>query len=168
MNLIKNLIKVIVSSFIIYNFRLYSILKGAYFYRKLFKIHIVKNNIESNIQLRVIFEGLLYLFGIMTFFLLFKFISKYVKLDKFYLLIVVICPILFDISEVFYDKTCYKPWYDFDKFIWYFPIRLALWIFLFFYFKDLMVMLKSKKNLILIGCVFLIFHVFKIYSRYNF
>lgn len=168
MNLIKNLITLIISSFIIYNFKLYSVLKGGYLFNNLFRISIIKNNIERGVYSRIIFEGILYLIGIMLFYLVFKFISRYIKLDKLYLLIVVISPVLFDISSILYDKSCFKPWYDFDKFIWYFPVRLSLWIFLFFYFKDLMVMLKSRKNLILIGCVFLIFHVFKIYSKYNF
>lgn len=168
MSLIKNIFIVAVSSIIVYYFKLMSVLKGGYLYKQLFKITLLKNNIDSNVQIRIVFEGLLYLIGIMGFYLLFKVASKYIKLDKIYLLIVVMSPLLFDISTILYDKSCYQPWYHFEKFIWYFPIRLVLCIFLYWYFKDLMQMLKSKRNLILIGCVFLIFHVLKIYSQHNF
>lgn len=168
MNILRKTFIIIVSSLIVYFFKYYSVRSGAFLFMKLFEIPIINKNFNQDVYTIVVFEVFLYLIAILLFFLVFKFISNYIKLDKFYLLIVVISPLLFDLSSILYDKSCLKPWYSFEKFIWYFPIHLALWIFLYWFFNDLMVMLKFRKNLILIGLVFLIFHFFKIISRYNF
>jgi hypothetical protein len=168
MNFIKNTLIIIISSLIVYYFKLYSVLKGGCLFRKLFEIPVIKNNIVSNNKTGVFYEGILYIIVILSFYLFFKIFSKYFKIDKIFLLIVVISPILFELSAILYDKSCDKPWYHFNKLLWYLPMRLVLWIFLYWFFKDLMPMLKSKRNLVIIGFVFLIFHVFKIYSKYNF
>lgn len=168
MNFIKNISIILISAFIIYYFKLYSVLKGGYLYRKLYGIHFVNDHFVSNTKTRVFFETPLYLVAILVFAVIFKWISNYYKTDKIILLTVVVSPVLFEISGILYDKSCLKPWYDFDTFLWYFPMRLILWVFLYWYFRDLMPLLKSKRNLIIIGCVFLIFHFFKIHSKYNF
>lgn len=168
MNLIKNIFVIVISSLMIYYFRLYTVLGGGYFFRELFKIPIIKNNIIQNVQTRVLFEFLIYLVVIMGFYFVFKIVSKYFKTDKIYLLLMVISTVLFEVSSVIYGQSCLKPWYSLSKFVWYFPICLSLWIFLFWYFKDLMPMLKVKKNLIIIGCVFLTFNCLRIFGKYNF
>ena len=160
MSFIKNISIVAFTSFFIYYFKLYSVIKVGYLYRKFYKIPFVKDNFISNMQTRNLFEVLFFLGIILIFFLLFKLISKYLKLDKLMLLIIVVSPIIFEISTILYDKSCFKPWYNIKVFIWYFPIRLALWVFLYWFFKDLMPMLKLKRNLIMISCVFVIFHFF--------
>ena len=168
MHLIRNIFVIVISSLMIYYFRLYSILGGGYFFRTIFKISLIKNNIIRNVQTRVLFEFLIYLVVIMTFYFLFKIVSIYFKIDKIYLLLIVISPFLFEISSILYDQSCFKPWYSLNKFVWYFPICLSLWLFLYWYFKDLIPMLKLKRNLIIVGCVFLIFNCFRIFGKDNF
>lgn len=167
MNLIKNISIISISSLIIYYFKLYSVLKGGNLYR-LLSLPTQEGDVAFNMKSTILFETVLYLVVILVFFLFFKLVSKYIELDKLILLTVVISPILFEISTILYDKSCFKPWYNFDVFLWYFPMRLVLWVILYWCFNDLMPMLKLRRNLIIIGCVFLIFHVFKIYSSYNF
>lgn len=166
MTLIKNSILVLISTIIISYFRWISVFMAGRLFRKLFSIPIIKNNIQQSVQLRVAFEVIFYLVSIFIFYFLFKLVSKQIKLNKFYLLIVVISPILFDISSIIYDKSCLKPWFNFEKFIWYFPMRLVLWLFLLWFFKDLILSLKSKKNLLLILIIFLIFHTLKNINKY--
>ena len=168
MNYIKNISIVAFTSFFIYYFKLFSVIKLGYIYRKFYDISLIKNNFIQTIQFRNLFEVLFFLGIILFYFLLFKLISKSIKLDKLILLIIVVSPIIFEISTILHDKSCFKPWYHINTFLWYFPMRLALWVFLYWFFKDLMPMLKSKRNLIIIGCVFVIFHFFKIKSIYNF
>ena len=166
MTLINNLIKIIISTIIIYYFRWLSIYGGTFIFNQLYKIPLVKNNVIRDVHTRVIFEVIIYFVFIMLFYFAFKLISKYIKIDKFYLLIVVISPLLFDITSILYDKSCLKPWYTFDKFIWYFPLRLALWIFLFFYFKDTLALLKSKKTILLITITLVLFHIIRCFHNY--
>lgn len=166
MNLIKNTIKVLISILLVYYFRWFSIYGGTYFFRKLYKIPFIKNNIIRDVHVRVIFEVIVYFGFIMSFYFAFKFMSKHFKLDKFYLLLVVICPLLFDITSIVHDKSCLKPWYTIEKFVWYFPLRLSLWIFLFYFFKETLTLLKSKKNLILILIVLTCFHIIRYYKNY--
>ena len=164
MSYIKNIAIIVVSSVLLYYFKLYSVRKGLYLFHEI----LVKNNIVSDVKKAYYFEALFYLIGIFFFYLLFKVISKYYEIDKVILLIFVISPLLFELSSIIYDKSCDKPWCHIDKLLWYLPSRLLLWVVLYLCFKDLLPMLKIRRNLIIIGCVFLIFHVFKIYSRYNF
>ena len=167
MNLIKNISVIVISSLIVYYFKLCSVLKAGYLYR-LLNLPCRKEDTIFNMQSRILFETVLYLVVIIVFFLLFKLVSKYIELDKIILLTLVTSPILFEISTILYDKSCFKPWYHFDILLWYLPMRFVLWIILYFCFKDLIPLLKVRRNLIILGCVFLIFHVLKIYSRYNF
>lgn len=167
LNFIKNLLIIVFLSWFVYYFKLYSVIKSRFLYNGL-HLPTRENNISFNLLTRVLFETVLYFVIILVFYLFFRLISKYFELDKIILLTVVVSPLLFEISTIFYDKSCFKPWYNFDTFLWYFPMRLVLWAILYFCFKDLMPMLKSRRNVIIIGCVFLIFHVFKIYSRHNF
>jgi hypothetical protein len=166
-NIIKNLLIIVFLSWFVYYFKLYSVIKSRFLYNGL-HLPTRENDISFNLLSRVLFETVLYFVIVLAFSLFFRLLSKYFELDKIIILTVVVSPLLFEISTIFYDKSCFKPWYNFDTFLWYFPMRLVLWTILYFCFKDLMPMLKSRRNLIIIGCVFLIFHVFKIYSRHNF
>jgi len=168
MSFIKNILIITFSSFFLFYFKLFSVVKVGFIYRKFYRISFIKDNFLSNMQTRNLFEILFFLGIILIFFLIFKLLSNYLKLDKSILLIIVVSPIIFETSTILYDKSCFKPWENIDVFIWYFPMRLALWIFLYLFFKDLMPMLKVKKNLLIIICVFLVFHFLKINSTYNF
>ena len=165
MNFIKNVSIVIFSSIFLYYFKWYSIIKGGYLYRYL-KLPIPKDNVLLNMQARSLFEVILFLIVILSFYSLFKFANKFFNFDKLILLIIVISPIIFELSIILYDRSCFKPWKNLNIFLWYFPMRLALWIFLYWFFRDLMPMLRIKRNLIIIGCVFIIFHSFKFFNKY--
>jgi len=168
MNLIKNISIIGISSFILYHFKLLSVRKGLRIYDSFVNTTLLKNNSVSDVKTAVIFESVFFLLVIFCLFFIFKLISKYFEVDKLFLLILVVSPIIFEVSGALYDKSCLKPWHDLNKILWYLPIRLALWIILYFCFKNLMPMLKVRRNLIIIGCVFIIFHTFKILSKYNF
>jgi hypothetical protein len=167
MNLIKNILTVTALSIFIYLFKLYSVTKAGIIYHFL-ELPIRKNDVIFNMQCRILFESILYLFVIVSVFFILKYISNYIKIDKIFLLVVVVSPFIFELSTILYDKSCFKSWYNLDILIWYFPIRLILWLVIFFCFKDLFLMLKIKRNLIIISLVFFIFHFSKIYSNYNF
>lgn len=167
MNFIKNISAIAFSALFVFYFKLYSVIKFGYLDR-LLRLPKRKDDVSFNMQIGILFETFLYLVVILVFYFLFKLVSKYIELDKAILLAVVVSPIMFEISTMLYDKSCFKPWYHLNIFLWYFPMRLVLWVILCWCFKDLLPMLKSRRNLIIIGCVFLIFHVCKIYSRYNF
>jgi hypothetical protein len=165
MNEIRNSVVIIISTILIIYFRWLSVFEAGILYRKLLAIPFVKDNFENNIVFRIIFEESFYLLFILIFYFLFKRISMQFELNKMYLLIVVISPFLFDVSSILYDKSCLKPWYTFETFIWYFPIRLSLWIFLFLFFNDLIKMLKSSYKLLMVLIVFILFHSLKLLNK---
>ena len=163
--LISNLIVIIVSTFLIISLRWLSIFKAGILYRELFVFEIIENNFKKNIASRIIFEELFYIILIFLFYFIFKQISKQIELNKMYLLIIVISPFLFDLSSIIYDKSCLKPWYSLEKIIWYFPIRLVLWTFLFWYFKSTFELLKSREKITQIAIIFIFFNLIKILNK---
>ena len=168
MNFIKNLAIIIFTAGFLYYFKFNSVVQGGMIYRRLYKIQYLNDHLVNNVKTRVFFETPLYFVVIIGFALLFKWISKFYELDKVIMLTIVVSPLVFEISGLLYDKSCLKPWYHFNVFLWYFPMRLVLWAILYWVFKDLFPLLKQKRNIVIIGCVFLLFHFAKIYSRYNF
>ena len=64
--------------------------------------------------------------------------------------IFILFPLLTDISDIFYDKTCWKPWINFYSFIWYFPLRLVIWIIVILLLKsEIKNLFSLKKSLFL-------------------
>ena len=110
--------------------------------------------------------GLIILTLIELLFLLFLyfFIIKKIRNDiGFYVLfIITVSPLLFDVSNIFYDKTCYKAWRHFDELIWFFPIRLPLWAFIGYFIKTYYEKLKKSDYYIIAICLIL-FNLIKPY-----
>jgi hypothetical protein len=88
MNFIKNVSIVIFSSIFLYYFKWYSIIKGGYLYRCL-KLPIPKDNVLLNMQSRLLFEVILFLIVILSFYFLFKFVNEFFNFDKLILLKIV-------------------------------------------------------------------------------
>ena len=83
-------------------------------------------------------------------FLIFLIFRSYNKLKK-YITVFILFPLLTDVSDILYDKTCWKPWINFYSFIWYLPLRLVIWIIIILILRyEIKNLLSFKKILFLL------------------
>jgi len=165
MNLTKKILSILFSVYLLYKLKL-DVINFFYKFRKRFisEEFINSFNCIDTAFFVVIYYSLCILFCVYIFYL----ISKVFTIDKFILLSVCISPILYDLSDIIYDKSCLKPWQRWDEFVWYFPIRVIIWSLVFLLFRKMIPMLKEKINLIMLSCVLALYVLVKMYSRYNF
>ena len=164
MNLIKKILSILFCVYLLYKVKLDCIRFFSFVYRRYIREDLIEITGLNKTLLIDIYYSLCILMCVIFFYTL----SKIYSIDKFILLCVVISPILYDVSDIIYDKSCLKPWRRWDVFLWYFPIRLVIWSLLYLMFRKMFSLLKEKVNLIMISCVLVLYVVVKIYSKYNF
>lgn len=72
------------------------------------------------------------------------------RINSFLKKALLVIPFLTDLSDIIHDKTCWKPWLHFNDIIWYFPLRLVLWSFIFYLIKYKSDKLSKTDYLILV------------------
>lgn len=53
-------------------------------------------------------------------------VSRYWRLPGLFLLTVLLCPLVYEVGNLFSDKSCLKPYLEWHKAIWYVPMRLSV------------------------------------------
>jgi len=88
--------------------------------------------------------------------------SRATHSQKFFCFVVMVSPLAFALSDIFDDKSCFKPWLNPDKLWWHALINLPLWL--------LIIGLTRKKyrafdvfEQVLIVLIFVAYHFIKKY-----
>lgn len=64
-----------------------------------------------------------------------------------FLIVLQLLPFLTDVSDIIFDKTCWKPWYNFSQIVWYLPLRVTLWCVIYLFFKEKLINYNYLKYL---------------------
>lgn len=133
---------------IYYLYRRLSFEFGRVTFNLLYDEFINNLNLGKVQRIRLAYQFFIDLIYVLLINLILKKIAFLKKMEKDYLTFFFLVPIIMDLSDIIYDKTCLKPWINYNNLLWYLPMRLILWsIIIFFSYHYLK---KIKFNHILI------------------
>lgn len=52
--------------------------------------------------------------------------SRYLRIPAVFLLATLLCPAIYEIGNLFVDKSCLKPYLEWHKALWYVPMRFSM------------------------------------------
>jgi hypothetical protein len=135
---------------------------NLYFFRRIsFEIgRIIFNNSNFGIleilekgQKRILLQFIIDIVYVIIIYTIVQILNKEIVFKDYFKLLLII-PFLTDLSDILYDKSCWKPWYKLNEIIWYFPLRLILWILIYYLFrKNLKKISKFEIIIIIIGLI---------------
>ncbi|MDI1256620.1 MAG: hypothetical protein PSV16_11015 [Flavobacterium sp.] len=159
-------LKVLLCGVLLYVFRWLSVQFCLTFFKPL--IHLPENasiNIKQqwSVLLEVAIEVALTCYAVMVF----QIAQRFIKIDNVFLLAILVSPLLFEVSNVFRDRSCMDPWLHWHKLVWYLAIK-SLWVFVCLW---LLIKLKMRcngqKDYVVIACGFLVYHILKTGLAWN-
>ncbi len=120
---------------------LYFYRKFSYFFGRntfsLFKIEINNFNLVNVRKIRIFYQFFIdFCFVLFVIFLIKINQNKLSSVNYQYVIILISLPLLTDFSDLILDKSCWKPWISYNEFIWYFPLRLVIWLLTYFFIKN--------------------------------
>lgn len=122
MEYIKKIGKILCCIALIYCFRFFSVQIGFAISKRLFNFP-EGTSIETLQQYRILLEIVLHIVFLLLAVIAYKIVSRFTTIAAVFLLMVLLSPILFEISGLINDKTCLKPWQSLHKAMWYFPMQ---------------------------------------------
>ena len=81
--------------------------------------------------------------------------NRYAIFRQHYFKFFSLAPFFTDLSDMVFDKTCWKPWYHLPELIWYLPLRLALWFLMFCLFGNFLKRLQQKEVILIAASLIL-------------
>lgn len=112
--------------FFLYFYRVfsYSFGRNTFF---LLKIEKYNYDLITIRNIRIIYQ---YLLDVLFILVVFKFKNQSTNSGHLNELLLFL-PILTDLSDIIFDKSCWKPWININEFMWYFPLRFTIWLLVF-------------------------------------
>lgn len=131
---------------------------SLYFFRRVsFETgRIIFNNSNLDIieilekrQKRILLQFIIDIVYVIFIFTITQILNKKTVVKDFLKLLLII-PFLNDLSDILFDKSCWKPWYKLNEIIWYFPLRLILWILIYYLFRKIFKKISKFEIIIII------------------
>ncbi|WP_299764696.1 hypothetical protein [uncultured Dokdonia sp.] len=111
------------------------------------------------VKFRVLTEVLVQLTFVILGILIYK---KWNKTLVFFIAILILYPIFFDLSNMISDSSCIKAWKNPEKLIWYLPIRIIVLLISFYFFAKI----KDKITTLHLILLFIILILYQIIRPY--
>ena len=111
---------------LLYGFRFFTVELEAHLFRIVFDLPTT-TTLESLQQHGIFLEVILQIALTFLVVLVFKIGNHFQKTYAIFLKIILISPIVFEISSILKDRSCLKPWIDFQVLGWYLLLK-SFWL----------------------------------------
>ncbi|MGK4568502.1 hypothetical protein [Flavobacterium sp. 3HN19-14] len=158
--------EIIACGLILYSFRWLTVMLFLEFQKPLMPLTGITSLTLQN-QSYLLFEVGIQIILTLYYIMCYDIVSRFIKINSIFLLLLLISPLLFEISNIFRDQSCLDPWLHPQILLWYLALK-SLWtipcIWLLIKWK---VNWNGRNDYTVVACGFLIYHILKIGLIWN-